>query len=103
MAAGVGVTVQYTLLNRKLEILKTLKTTVIVWLAGSFACDVLITITMVFVLVSAREQTWFTTSKSVINALIVHAIENGMITTVCALVDLICFLVYPDNWFYVCL
>ena len=51
----------------------------------------------------ARGATAYTGSKNVLNALIVHTIENGMVTTACALVDLICYLLFPDNLFYVCL
>ncbi|KAJ2924094.1 hypothetical protein H1R20_g4079, partial [Candolleomyces eurysporus] len=101
-AASYGVTIQFTLLARQLDLLRTLKRTVIVWLAGSFICDVLISITMVIILTKARGATAYTGSKNVLNALIVHTIENGMVTTACALVDLICYLLFPDNLFYVC-
>lgn len=103
MAAAFGVTVQFALLNRHIETLRRLNKTVVVWLGGSFACDILITLTMVIVLLQAREATSYKSSKGVLSSLIVHTIENGMITTVCALADLICFLVLPDTWFYVCL
>ncbi|KAF6758019.1 hypothetical protein DFP72DRAFT_889666 [Ephemerocybe angulata] len=101
-AAGFGVTIQFTLLDGKIEAVKSLNRTIIVWLAGSVSCDILISIAMVFVLIFARSSTAYSSSKNVLNALIIHTIENGMITTVCALVDLICFLVFPDNFYYIC-
>ena len=102
-AAAFGVTVQFTMLARDISLLRTLKNTVIVWLAGSFTCDIVISVTMVAVLYLARDSTSYNSSKSVLNALIVHTVENGLITTACALVDLLTYLLLPNTWFYVCL
>jgi hypothetical protein len=38
-----------------------------------------------------------------INALIIHSIENGAITTIAALVTLLTYLVLPDTLYYGCL
>ncbi|KAJ3545260.1 hypothetical protein NMY22_g2511 [Coprinellus aureogranulatus] len=101
-AAAYGVTVQFTMLARDIALLRTLERTVITWLAGSFTCDIIISITMVIVLYLARGSTSYTSSKSVLNALIVHTIENGLITTACALVDLLTYLKIPNTFYYVC-
>ncbi|KAJ2914330.1 hypothetical protein MD484_g6076, partial [Candolleomyces efflorescens] len=101
-AAAFGVTIQYSLLSRQLHLLRTLKTTVIVWLAGSVVCDTMITVSMVALLLRARGTTSLGGSKNMINALIIHAIESGAITTMAALVTLLTYLVLPDTLYYGC-
>lgn len=54
-------------------------------------------------LVQAREVTSFRGSKNMLNALIIHSIESGAITSVCALLELVTFLVLPDALYHVCL
>lgn len=102
VAAAFGVTVQWSLADRHYEFLLSLDTTVTVWLAGSVACDVLITLTMVVLLLSARSNI-MQASKGVLNILIANTIENGMVTTLCALADLVCFLLIPNYYYHVCL
>lgn len=83
------------------HLLRSLNRTVTVWLAGSLSCDVLITATMVIVLLLTRERTSHRRSKNILNTLIYHTVENGMITTVCALAELICWLVYPNTFLHI--
>ncbi|RXW25087.1 hypothetical protein EST38_g758 [Candolleomyces aberdarensis] len=101
-AAAFAVTIQYSFLSRQLLLLRTLKTTVIVWLAGSFTCDTIITVTMVVLLLRARGNMSFRGSRNMMNALIIHSVENGAITTFCALIDLLTFLLLPDTLYYAC-
>lgn len=105
MGAALGVTIQFNLFDRQTDMLHShsMENTVIVWLVGSFTCDILISLTMVAVLVRAREFTLFSSSKGVLDALIVHTIENGMVTTVCALVELGVFLGSPETHIHICL
>lgn len=82
---------------------KTLATTVAIHLVGSVTCDILITISMASALFRARRWTKRSSTKRLLNALIVNSIENGMITTVFALADLVCFYVYPDTFLHACM
>lgn len=87
-----------------MEGMKAMKTAVYFWLIGSVASDVGISVTMVSILHSARGMSPWSRSKNVLNALIVNTIENGMITTLCALADLVTYLVLPpDNLIHLCL
>lgn len=97
MGASIGVAIQFTLHNGEAMLLRQLSTAVIIWLAGSFGCDIFISITMVCLLVDAKASTSYASSKGIINALIVHTIENGLVTTVCALVVLISYFALPDT------
>lgn len=74
-----------------------------VWLVTSVVCDCLITISMVIVLWNARSSTVYTSSKSIVDALIVHTIENGLITTTCALAVIISFHLLPNTFYHACL
>lgn len=101
-AAAFGLTVQFNLLERKVAGLHTrLIRTVIVWLAGSFACDILITVAMVTILLQVRKMTTYKSSKTLLSALIVSTVETGMVTTICALADLFCYLFAPNTFFYI--
>ncbi|TEB26252.1 hypothetical protein FA13DRAFT_1575554, partial [Coprinellus micaceus] len=100
--AAFGVTIQYSLLARNVALLQTLKTTVALWLAGSLACDVLISTTIAGILVLERQSLQYKPTKRMVDKLIVHTIENGLVTTVCALVTFLVYLKLPESWFYVC-
>ncbi|KAJ2932926.1 hypothetical protein H1R20_g4161, partial [Candolleomyces eurysporus] len=102
-AAAIGVTIQYSLLAQDLSLINTLQRTVIAWLGGSFACDMLISLAMVVILLRTREATAFGGSRNMLNALIVHTIENGAITTACAAAMLITYLgIKQANLYYAC-
>lgn len=72
------------------------------WVA-TLLCDVLITVSMVILLRRARSTTVYTSSQSVLDGLVVHTIENGLITTTCAILVFITFYVLPNTFFFVCL
>lgn len=108
MAASFGTTIEYAMVkyatpDRYLQLYTMVHATVTVALAGAFTCDILITSTMVVTLMRARGSTSISSSKNLINALIVHTIENGMITTVCAVCELGLYLGYPTNWYSIVL
>ncbi|KAG2011496.1 hypothetical protein CC2G_011603 [Coprinopsis cinerea AmutBmut pab1-1] len=61
------------------------------YLSITVICDILITIAMISIL------TTFTATKRLLNTLTVHTIENGLITTLCATVNLILYFARPDD------
>ncbi|KAF8903185.1 hypothetical protein CPB85DRAFT_1029146 [Mucidula mucida] len=70
---------------------------VTVWLAGSAACDLIITISLVVILYrrkpdSAGPHAAFRSTAALINKLIRFNMETGMITSICAIIELALFL-----------
>lgn len=99
-----GLTIQLSLVKEYASMqTKVYTDNTMVWLVSSVVCDCLITASMVIILWNARSSTVYTSSKSIVDALIVHTIENGLITTACALLVLITFRVLPDTFFGACL
>jgi len=74
-----------------------------VWLGGSSACDVMITITMVILLRKAKQRSTFSTTHRMINKLMQNTVETGMVTAVTAVTELILFLVYPHTSLHIAL
>jgi hypothetical protein len=68
----------------------------IVWLGGAALADVIISISMVYVLYSAKKRSFGQTEK-VLNRLIRSTVETGLITTFCATMELGFFLGLPST------
>ncbi|KAF8153847.1 hypothetical protein B0H34DRAFT_661794, partial [Crassisporium funariophilum] len=79
--------------SRLLRVLKNQFT----WLGGSAIIDVLITLTMTYILWKAGAASAFKSTSSNINKLITVTVETGMTTAIGALVETILFVVYPNN------
>ncbi|KAF6752362.1 hypothetical protein DFP72DRAFT_451938 [Ephemerocybe angulata] len=103
LSASLAVTIQFIRLGLDIDLVKTLNRTVIVWLSGTVACDVLMTGSIIIVLIFYKRSTTYRKSKTMIDTFIAHTIENGALTTVFAALNLVFFLVYPDNYMYICL
>ncbi|KII90157.1 hypothetical protein PLICRDRAFT_174938 [Plicaturopsis crispa FD-325 SS-3] len=69
-----------------------------VWLVGSFACDILITLSLLVILRKARAQTTFKETETVVTKLIVLTVQTGFITAAAAGVQLTLFLLNPTNF-----
>ncbi|KAF8904339.1 hypothetical protein CPB85DRAFT_1255382 [Mucidula mucida] len=63
-----------------------------VWLSGSAACDVLITISLVWILSRRRNSSNFAKTTSLISKLIRFTVETGAVTTAGALLELVLWL-----------
>lgn len=66
-------------------------------LAGSFAADVLISLSMIWVLYSAKVKSPWKTSDTLITRLIMHTIQTGSVTAVCAGVDLLFLMKWKET------
>ncbi|KAI0089205.1 hypothetical protein BDY19DRAFT_944691 [Irpex rosettiformis] len=66
---------------------------VIIWLSCSAAADMFITISLVWHL--RKHKTGLIGTDDMVNRVIKLTVQTGMITTVCAIVDLVLFLVTP--------
>ncbi|KAK2465489.1 hypothetical protein APHAL10511_002381 [Amanita phalloides] len=80
---------------------KGFSTGVVIWLSGSLACDFLIAASMVTILLQAKSTTSFKRTDTLINKLIVHTVETGVVTVITAIVDLALYLKYPDNFLHI--
>lgn len=96
-SASTAVTIQFGLVNGQSVAVAAaaVRTSAIVYLTASVVCDVLIAITMVTSLLTARELTSFSSTKTFLDALIVNTIETGVITSVCAVAIQVTFLALP--------
>lgn len=70
---------------------------VIVWLSGSFACDLIIAVAMIIILLRVRTKSFSETTLSLCTSLIVHVVETGTATVFTACLELILFLTMPKN------
>ncbi|KAI0337921.1 hypothetical protein BDW22DRAFT_1423313 [Trametopsis cervina] len=66
---------------------------VIIWLVFSALTDTIITITLVWHL--QKHKTGFASTDAAITRLMRLTVQTGMVTAICAIVDLICFLATP--------
>jgi hypothetical protein len=57
-------------------------------------CDVIIAVAMVYFLSSRR--TGFAQSRSLVNKLMLYSVESGALTSICAVVVVVTFLVLPN-------
>jgi len=71
-----------------------------IWLLGSATCDVLIAISMTFVLL--RKDTQIPQTHAMITRIVRLVVETGCLTAVAATIDLILFLSFPHNAYHGC-
>ncbi|KAF8063942.1 hypothetical protein FPV67DRAFT_194332 [Lyophyllum atratum] len=71
-----------------------------VWLGCSFLCDLLVTVTMVYILFPLRSKPVLGKRASLAGNLSRLTVETGMIACVVALVEAILFLGCPQNYLY---
>ncbi|TFY67388.1 hypothetical protein EVJ58_g1664 [Rhodofomes roseus] len=71
---------------------------VAVWIAGSAACDITITIIMVFYL--TRRRSGIHRTDSIVNKLIQVVVETGLATATMAIVQLCMYLIIRDTTYY---
>ncbi|KAF7319039.1 hypothetical protein HMN09_00240100 [Mycena chlorophos] len=68
-----------------------------IWLIGSAACDVLITITLLFILSEYRRKMPWKRMDGIIGKLIANTVETGLITSVVAIADVILFILFSQT------
>ncbi|KAG7447197.1 uncharacterized protein BT62DRAFT_67947 [Guyanagaster necrorhizus] len=66
------------------------------WLAGSAACDVMITATIVSVLYRANKQSKFSQTTSAVTKIIRFSVETGLLTSAAAVAELILWLTQSE-------
>ncbi|KAF6744707.1 hypothetical protein DFP72DRAFT_64667 [Ephemerocybe angulata] len=97
-ATSLALTVQFAMLSRKIDkVPATLKKGVTVYFVSTSVCDITITIAMIIILSSYKAKTTFVGTTSLLNTLIATTIENGLITTLTAVVNLILYFTRPHD------
>ncbi|KLO19181.1 hypothetical protein SCHPADRAFT_918701 [Schizopora paradoxa] len=71
-----------------------------IWLAGSATCDVIIAISMTFVLL--RKDTQIPQTHAMITRIVRLVVETGCLTALAATIDLILFLSFQHNSYHGC-
>ncbi|KAF8144072.1 hypothetical protein K438DRAFT_1945585 [Mycena galopus ATCC 62051] len=68
-----------------------------VWLIGSAGCDIVITVTMTFILNQYRSKTPWKKTDTLINKLIFNTVETGAVTSIVATVGVVLFILGPTT------
>ncbi|KAK0464496.1 uncharacterized protein EV420DRAFT_1516690 [Desarmillaria tabescens] len=79
----------------RFTLFRNFKSVVILWLAADCFADILITVIMVWHL--RKHKTGFRASDELVDRLIRLTMQTGLVTSVCALLDLIFYLVDPTG------
>ncbi|KAF6744605.1 hypothetical protein DFP72DRAFT_67760 [Ephemerocybe angulata] len=90
-------------INRQLTRLPTNRTQALarmVWFVHNVAADVIITCSLVFLYLKFRKNTERRASRSWLNTLILHTIENGAVTCLFATIHMIFYFAMPQNLIY---
>ncbi|KAF8995178.1 hypothetical protein BDQ17DRAFT_1430549 [Cyathus striatus] len=99
LGASAVVVIQFNMVGRRPAAKRSFSPTTTVWLIGGLACDILITITMTFILLQARKSSSFSTTSKAINKLISLSIETAFPAVTIATADLIAYLKYSGTNF----
>ncbi|KAJ7045914.1 hypothetical protein C8F04DRAFT_1249281 [Mycena alexandri] len=85
---GIVVSIQ----GRGIDKLFALSPEVTLWVAASAACDILITLSLVWVLSRQKKKINFARTSKIINRLIRYSVETGAVTSFLAVVDVVFWL-----------
>ncbi|KAG7447213.1 uncharacterized protein BT62DRAFT_1004792 [Guyanagaster necrorhizus] len=88
---GIAVSVEGLGVSKLIELTPMVST----WLAGSAACDVLITSVIVYVLWQASSRSTFSQTTNAVTKIIRFTVETGLLTSVAAVVELVLWLIQP--------
>ncbi|KAJ7820492.1 hypothetical protein B0H13DRAFT_2682288 [Mycena leptocephala] len=70
-----------------------------VGLACAAAADLIIAFSLCFYLM--RSRTGIKTTDTIVNRLVLYAMNTGLLTAICVLIDMICFLTMPKNLIHI--
>ncbi|KAF7294182.1 hypothetical protein HMN09_01146600 [Mycena chlorophos] len=81
----------------QISVLAELMIGVKVWLMGSAACDLVITVTLLIILTEYRRNTPWKRMDGLLARLIYNTIETGAVTSVVAVCDVVLFILFPET------
>lgn len=94
--------VKISIASRDFSSIASLETTVITWLGGSFAADVIMASTMVFILVQARRRSASKRTDALLKRLIVSTVETGAVTAFTAGANLFLYIANKNAFIHIC-
>jgi hypothetical protein len=100
-AAGLAVTGKYFEVGRVPSQWFQMHIVVAIWLGGTVACDVAIAISMCRMLSKARQEPGFQISDCWINQIITNVVETGTITAIIAIIALIFWFAFQNNFLHI--
>lgn len=88
MAAGFVVAAHLVRVHLERSQVERLRTGVLLNLSGSLACDTLISISIIYILLDFKATVGLCSTSRMLNSLIVNAVENGAVLTICVALNL---------------
>ncbi|KAF7351719.1 putative Transmembrane protein [Mycena sanguinolenta] len=92
--------IEFNIAHWRVESVAPLSGLVTVWLVGSAACDVLITLALTAILWRRKTQTKFAKTTGILNRLIRLSVETGAITSVTAILEFILWLAFKRFYYH---
>ncbi|KAJ6508150.1 hypothetical protein C8R45DRAFT_436512 [Mycena sanguinolenta] len=92
--------INFNIAHWRITSLPPLSNVVTVWLVGSAACDVTITLALTGILWRRKRQTKFAETTGVLNRLIRLSIETGALTSGAAICEIILWLAYQTVYYH---
>jgi len=83
--------------------LAKLSSLVELWLISSFVCDLVVATAMTAILINYSNRSLVKSTRAMVKNLVIHSVETGTVTVAAALLDLVLFLVFPDNYLHLCI
>ncbi|KAJ6460012.1 hypothetical protein C8R45DRAFT_1030264 [Mycena sanguinolenta] len=92
--------IKFNIAHWRISSLPPLATAVTMWLVGSAACDVLITLTLTGILWRRKRETKFAETSGILNRLIRISVETGALTSVTAILEIILWLTFEQFYYH---
>jgi hypothetical protein len=93
----IGLTARFAMKGLSVGTLRATTTISAIWLLGAAFCDIIIAISMVIILLRARNRSTVKATNTVIHRLIKLVVETGVITSWGAIMDATLFLAFKNN------
>ncbi|KAF9026931.1 hypothetical protein BDZ89DRAFT_826923 [Hymenopellis radicata] len=97
--AGVVSGLRFTIANDS-AFLAEVFTGCVVWIGGALLCDLIITLSMFYLLFSARAKTNFNRTNTLLTRLIFLSVQTGLLTSVVAAIELVLLVAWRDYEFH---
>ncbi|KAF7368095.1 hypothetical protein MSAN_00875700 [Mycena sanguinolenta] len=92
--------IKFNIAHWRIASLPPLSGAVTVWLVGSAACDVFITLALIGILWRRKTQTKFAETTGILNRLIRLSIETGALTSGAAILEIILWLAFQEFYYH---
>ncbi|TFK17453.1 hypothetical protein FA15DRAFT_676064 [Coprinopsis marcescibilis] len=101
--SAIGIAVKFAILNRDIRHFKTLSLAITLHLAANLVCDSLITLSLVSLFKRYKSLSSQTAMKSMLTSFCLNTVENGLVLTICATLNLALFIARPNDMIHTAL